>query len=80
MQRQIIQSIGWYGVVAIVVSYALANFGWLSTTSWAYILLNLTGAIAIAAEAASKRDRQPLVLNIIWAIVALVALVKLMLL
>ena len=79
MQRHSVQALGWYGVVAILASYTLANMGVVSTTNVIYIVLNLTGAIAIAIEAASKRDRQPLVLNVIWAVVALIALVKVLL-
>ena len=78
MQRYSVQVLGWYGVVAILASYTLANIGVVSTTNVVYVVLNLTGAIAIAIEAASKRDRQPLVLNVIWAMVALIALVKLL--
>lgn len=71
MQRYIVQDIGWYGVIAILVAYSLSSFGVLSTSSLWYLVLNLTGALAIAYEAGSKRDRQPMVLNIIWAFVAL---------
>lgn len=71
------QAFGWYGVIAILVAYALVSLGWLSTsTSW-YQVLNFTGAIAIAYVASTKKDRQPMVLNIIWALVALIALARL---
>lgn len=77
MQRFIAQDIGWYGVIAILTAYGLANFGWLSISSAWYLVLNLTGAAAIAIKAATKRDRQPMVLNIVWALVAAVALLRL---
>lgn len=64
------QIIGWYGVMAIVVAFALLNFGVLDTDSLAYQLLNITGSISIIIEASSKKDYQPVVLNIVWLLVA----------
>lgn len=61
-------------VAAILAAYALATFGVLPTTSFIYLALNLTGAIV--TEAATKRDVQPVVLNLIWAIVALVGIIR----
>lgn len=73
-----IELFGWYGVMAIVLAYILVSFALISATSWLYQLLNLTGAIGIMVDAISKKDRQPAVLNIFWAIIALVALGRLM--
>jgi hypothetical protein len=39
-------------------------------------LLNLTGALGIVVIAAAKKVRQPLLLNVFWAIIALVALIR----
>lgn len=77
MQRHTVQEIGWCGVIAIVLAYALVNFHVLTTDSVWYQLLNLSGAIAIIIEARSKRDRQPMVLNGVWALVAIIALIGL---
>lgn len=76
MQQRIIQSLGWYGVVAILLAYALTTFHLLVPENSWYQLLNLTGAAAIAYEAWSKRDRQPMVLNIVWALVAVIGLLR----
>lgn len=68
---------GWYGVFAILIAYALLSFGVIVSRSYVYQLLNLTGALGIVAEAWSKKDRQPAVLNVVWAAVALMAVVRL---
>jgi len=68
---------GWYGVCAILGAYILVSFGVIVTKSYIYQLLNLTGAIGIMLEAASKKDKQPVVLNVVWALVALVAIFQL---
>jgi len=77
MKSNAISFVGWYGVCAILGAYILVSFGLIVTKSYAYQLLNLTGAIGIMLEAASKKDKQPVVLNIVWAAVALIALVQL---
>lgn len=77
MQQQIVQNIGWYGVIAILLAYALLTFRVLVPENTLYLLLNLTGAAAIAYEAWSKRDKQPMVLNIVWALVAVIGLIRL---
>lgn len=77
MKNLSIQIVGWYGVIAILLAYALVNFEVIIIKSYAYQLLNLTGAIGIAITAASKKDKQPVVLNIVWITIALIAIINL---
>ena len=67
---------GWYGVMAILLAYTLLSFKALNSDSLPYQLLNLTGALGIMYEAYYKKDTQPVVLNIVWAVVALVAIFR----
>ena len=67
---------GWYGTVAILVAYALVSFHLVSADNIWYQLLNLTGALGIAAVSYAKRAYQPMVLNVMWAGIAVVALVR----
>jgi len=67
---------GWYGVAAILLAYALLNADVIQVKSVAYQLLNLTGALGIVGEALSKKDMQPAILNGIWAIIAVLALIN----
>lgn len=69
--------LGWYGVFAILGAYGLVNFNMVDVDSYVYQLLNLTGALGIVTVAAVKKDVQPMVLNTIWALIALVAVIKL---
>jgi len=71
--------IGWYGVLAILLAYLLISFNVLASKSLGYQLLNLTGAGGIIIEAMSKKDTQPVVLNVVWAIIALLAIGRLIL-
>ncbi len=68
--------LGWYGVIAILLAYTLLSFKEITPSSLPYQLLNLTGALGIMYEAFAKRDIQPVVLNIVWAAVALVAIFR----
>ncbi len=79
MKNTITEILGWYGVVAIVGAYILLSFNFVSSNSLIFQLLNLTGAIGIVVDALEDRNIQPAVLNIIWALVALIALVKILL-
>jgi len=66
--------VGWYGVLAILGAYTLVSFGVLNPLNLWYQLLNLTGAFAIIVHSFSKKDYQPGVLNIIWMIIAIIAI------
>jgi hypothetical protein len=75
MKRDI-SLIGWYGVLAILAAYALVTFSVVNPHNYPYQLLNLTGAISLVIEASSKKDYQPATLNIVWSIIALIALIQ----
>lgn len=68
---------GWYGVLAILLAYFLVSINIIIAHSFTYQLLNFTGALGIIIEAWSKKDAQPVILNIVWACIALIILVQL---
>jgi hypothetical protein len=68
--------LGWYGVLAILVAYVSLNLSFFDAKNIFYQLLNLTGALAIVFSSLRKRDYPPVVLNLIWALVAFWILVK----
>ncbi len=74
--KTLIEFIGWYGVVAIVLAYALVSFSVLSSSNIYYQLLNITGALGIAVDSYYKKDYQPVVLNVIWMAIAALAIVR----
>lgn len=77
-QKILDESIGWYGMLAIISTYALANFNILSTSDILYQLLNITGASGLVYISFKKKAYQPGVLNIIWALIALIAIYRLL--
>ena len=79
MKKMIIEIVGWYGTVAIILAYALVRFGLLgANTAW-YQILNVTGAVGIVIVSLTKRAYQPAVLNIVWTVIGLIALLKIFL-
>jgi hypothetical protein len=75
-RRRAIEWFGWYGSVAIITAYALLSFKVVSATSAPYQLLNLSGAAGIISIALVDHDKQVVVLNVFWFIIALAALVR----
>jgi len=74
MSDKTVKIIGWVGVVLIVGAYILVSFSILSPKNILYPLMNLFGSIGIVIEAGSKRDLQPMVINIVWIIIAAIAI------
>lgn len=78
MSRKLTEALGWYGVVAILLAYVLLNFEVVGVHSLAYQVLNLTGGLGIIIDAWKQKNYQPAVLNAIWAIVAVIAIINLL--
>ena len=76
--KKFIELFGWYGTIAIVTAYALVSFSILQSTDIAYQLLNATGALGIVLISFYKRAYQPGVLNIIWTIIAVAAIINIL--
>lgn len=69
---------GWMGILAILLAYIGSNLSFIPIDSLLYTLLNLFGAITIIIHSWHKKDFQPVVLNLVWALVAIFALLKVM--
>lgn len=65
---------GWYGMLAIIGAYALVSFKIIPSDSIWFQALNLTGAIGLIWIAWVKNVRQSVVLNVFWAIIAVIAI------
>lgn len=77
LKQIIYETIGWYGAIAIVGAFALVSFEILAPKSLLYQILNGTGALGIVYISFKKKAYQPGVLNIIWAIIAGIAIIRL---
>lgn len=77
VHHRLLEFFAWAGTVAIVLAYFLVSFRRLGPDSLWYIGLNIGGSLAIVVHSLQKRDLQPAILNIVWLLIALVALVRL---
>lgn len=68
--------IGWIGTVSILFAYFLNSIQKISSESKSYQLLNLLGAVFVIANVLYHRAYPSVALNIVWAIIALSALIK----
>jgi len=73
-KKSLIGVLGWYGVAATVGAYILVSFSLIAPTSLVYQFLNFTGALGITVETYYKKDYQPFWLNLIWMLIAAVAI------
>lgn len=63
--------------MCIVAAYLAVSFGWLQAEGFYYQILNLVGSIGNITYYRYKRAYSGEILDGIWALVALVALVRL---
>lgn len=76
--KTLFEIFGWYGTAAIILAYALVSFDVLQPTSLSFQLLNASGALGIVVVSLSKKAYQPGVLNILWIVIALVAIARML--
>jgi paired small multidrug resistance pump len=68
--------IGWVGVLLILVAFALTTFGIINAKDAAYGILNFVGALGIVISSYAKKDFQPVILNVVWLLIAAVGIIR----
>ncbi len=69
--------IGWMGSAAILLGYALNSYQKIRSDSVVFLVLNLTGGTLLLLYTYYKDALANTFLNLVWVVVAVVALVKL---
>lgn len=73
-----LETLGWYGVVATLLAYALISASVVDAHNLWYQGLNFTGALGVTVQTYYRRDYQPFWLNLIWAGIALIAIISIL--
>ena len=76
LRREFGEFLGWYGTVILLIAYGLSSFNILGPKDSLYQILNSTGALGIAYISFKRRAYQPAILNVVWFLIALMALIR----
>lgn len=76
MQNRLIELLGWFGVFSILAAYIGLTLEEFSSDSLVYQFLNLFGSVAILVDAWKDKNYQPVALNLVWGVVAIIGLVS----
>ena len=71
------QIVGWIGMILILAAYFLVSFDILAVHNIWYQVMNITGSFGLVLVAFGRKDWQPMVLNIVWILIAIGAIIKL---
>lgn len=74
--KDVVDFLGWSGALAILAAYAATSFGLISPADPVYQGLNLFGSLGIIMSSLPRKAYQSTVLNVIWAAVAVIVLLK----
>ena len=77
MYEIFIETIGWIASILIVGAFALNSFGKIPATSKWYQLANLVGGIFFIVNTVYHKAYPSAVVNVVWVIIAVSALIKL---
>ncbi len=66
---------GWAGVACVIAAYSLITFDFITSDQLVYGLLNICGALGIIWSSFTKRDFQPVALNVVWLTIAVAGIV-----
>ena len=69
---------GWYGMIALIVAYALVSFAIIHAEGIVFQALNITGSIGLMIVAASKNVFQSVILNIFWVTIGIIAIIRIL--
>lgn len=76
---QVENLIGWAGAACTLIAYLMVSFGLMHPKELTYQVLNLAGAIGLGTICYFKKTYQPLFVNIIWASIAALAILNIVL-
>lgn len=72
----IINILGWIGSIEVLAAYGLNSYQKIKSDSLLFYMLNLTGGLLLIVYSVYKEAFPNAFINIVWVIIALVALMK----
>ena len=71
-----VQVVGWIGAFLVVLAYFLVSYKKVQGDSRVYQLMNLIGAVGVGINASHQEAWPSFAIQIVWGIIAIVALAK----
>ena len=71
-----VQVVGWIGAFLVVLAYFLVSYKKVQGDSRAYQLMNLIGAVGVGINASYQEALPSFAIQIVWGMIAIVALAK----
>lgn len=78
-KKRFIDVLGWLGAACVLLAYFLVSFGVVHPRDMSYQMLNLIGSIGLGTVCYFNRTYQPLFVNVIWGLIALLAVLNIFL-
>ena len=72
----LIEVVGWLGAFAVLAAYGLVSTERISSRSWSYQLLNITGAVGLVINSSWNGAIPSAVVNLIWIGIGVYALIS----
>jgi thiol:disulfide interchange protein len=76
MTAKCVERLGWLGFMLIISAYFFVTVSAFEVSSSLYHLLNLAGALCMAANASHNKAKPLFWLNIAWSFIAAVGLIR----
>jgi hypothetical protein len=76
MTEKHFEQIGWIGFALIVSAYLFVTIEFLDVSSAVYHLMNLAGALCMAANAKHNKAKPLFWLNLVWSLIAVIGLIQ----
>ena len=73
----LLRILGWLGTTCIMTAYALNSFGVISSEGFWYAGVNLSGAIMLGIRVYADRNWANVALEVFFALVAIISLIRL---
>lgn len=74
MDKELSAFLGWIGTFSYLLAYLLLCLNKLKSDQKLYHVLNIIGALGLICNALSFHDYPNVIVNIVWAIIALMAI------
>ena len=71
-----LNAFGWYGTIVILLSYVLISANVVGANNFWYQMLNFTGGVGVTIISSHKKNYPLVALNAVWAVIAFIALIK----